>query len=78
MTDGTRREATAASGVKRARLEGGKRSGSGCSAAEESRNTRSRRQPERSRTIAEANALARVEQSVTCFPILGPVRGLAC
>ncbi len=39
MTDGTHRAATAASGVRRARLEGGKRSGGGWSAAEESRET---------------------------------------
>lgn len=60
MTDGTRRAATAASGVRRARLEGGKRSSGGWSAAEESRDKRSRRESERTRWIARANSTARV------------------
>lgn len=61
MTDGTRRAATAASGVRRAWLEGGKRSGGDRSAAEECRDKRSRRHsPQRTRWIAKANSPARV------------------
>lgn len=60
MTDGTRRAAKAASGMRRARLEGGKRSGGGWSAAGESRHKRSSQQPERTRWIARANSTARV------------------
>ena len=42
MTDGTRRAAIAASGVRRARLEGGQRSGDGRSGAIESRDKQGR------------------------------------